>query len=522
MQIIKIFPKHKEKAHFSIRKWNNKYYVYEGDKLLREELDSVNSAETEISLIILNRRKMGLTEIPVKYVAETIVEPFPSKKSNCRQCNNEFVASGKGSSRKVFCSKKCSVKFHNSKREEMPENRKEVKFPIVANCVVCDTAYTKLRSNHLCCSPKCSTKKYVKDSKIKKQHSNPEVETNTENSNLLATVKAYRIDEKGRLIVRTAKIMTDNVICGNAQNEDEVKGCYENVWIQYKVASVKFPNREEKIYDEIPDDSWEKIYDGTPDKMPEPEMSPEFPSMQEWSGIPEIDMSDVNEFHELTEKQMRLDLRKKKAEQFVVDVVDYVLTWCEANRTRPFTYHTLFNDLINYKIIDLQKSTFINVFSPVLSYADGMLRVSGEFDYNDNEKMFLIRKRLYQTIVEEDAIPTEEQYTKVAVIRLMTSQLRFFLAEKDNLKREKPLPVSNAFDTAIFQGVLDMIDNLSKQNENLNQQLKLSIERQNTVAVQSGEAMCRVINDVKSLSELLQDIRNRVDTITKKRKGWFS
>ena len=120
MQIVKIFPNNKNKCHFSIRKNLNKFYVYEGDMVLREDLENINSAETEISLICLARQQSFVKVVPVKYVSGVVqntIEEYAVEIKNCKQCKKKFdVVKKRGSLNQAYCSPKCRTKFNNSKR----------------------------------------------------------------------------------------------------------------------------------------------------------------------------------------------------------------------------------------------------------------------------------------------------------------------------------------------------------------------------------------------------------------------
>ena len=229
----------------------------------------------------------------------------------------------------------------------------------VKNCVVCNTEFIASKSNHVCCNHKCSTINYK--------------------------LKQDLIKEEELKLVETAPY-TPEIEIGNSQNPQL---CCETLQADEQIGSESFKKGLKDAYNGF--------------------------------GIVEPTKEALNEFHELTEKEMRLSLRKKKVEQFATDIVDYVVIWCELNEDRPFSYHTLFNELLNYKIVDLNKKTFVNVFAPVITYEETILQVSGRFDLSDSENLFKLRNRLSETIFEENAIPTEEQYTKVALIRLISS-----------------------------------------------------------------------------------------------------
>jgi hypothetical protein len=372
MQIIKIYPNNKNKCDFSIRKQQNKYFVFEKDRALRTDLEALYLAETEINSIVFARKKNKLTKTKV------VLEP--------------------------------------------------------KSCVVCKTTFVPSRKNHNCCDAACSRKNYTNNQSFKEAD---------------PIVKEYVLQEP----------------------------------INTHCATELFEQPLEKV---------------------------------------------LNEFHEFTEKEMRLDFRKKKVEEFATDIVDYVFVWCELNMDKYFSIDNLFNELLNYKIVDLNKKTFINVFASLLTYEDAGFKVSEGFDFTNSESLFNLRNRLSETIFEENAIPTEEQYTKVAVIRLMTSQLRLFLYERNKLKQEKPQPISNAFDTAIFQGLLEMIQNLANQNkiigENLEKCLEITQNQETNlreIAIAHIETNYSNKSEIIDLKFVLNSIREKVSEITQKRKGLF-
>jgi hypothetical protein len=372
MQIIKIYPNNKNKCDFSIRKQQNKYFVFEKDRALRTDLEALYLAETEINSIVFARKKNKLTKTKV------VLEP--------------------------------------------------------KSCVVCKTTFVPSRKNHNCCDAVCSRKNYTNNQSFKE---------------------------------------ADPIVKESVLQEPINTHCVTELFEQ--------------------------------------------------------PLSEVlNEFQEFTEKEMRLDFRKKKVDQFATDIVDYVFVWCELNMDKYFSLDNLFNELLNYKIVDLNKKTFINVFTSLLTYEDAGFKVSERFDFTNSESLFNLRNRLSETIFEENAIPTEEQYTKVAVIRLMTSQLRLFLYERNKLKQEKPQPISNAFDTAIFQGLLEMIQNLANQNkiigENLEKCLEITQNQETNlreIAIAQVETNCSNKSEMIDLKFVLNSIREKVSEITQKRKGLF-
>jgi hypothetical protein len=471
MQIVKIFPNNKNKCHFSIRKHQNKFFVFEGDKMLRTDLENINSAETEVSLIVLARKNRGVTKIPVTYqegvVVNVLSEEVPYiEKHKCKNCDQPFLQTR--SNRKKYCSKECSTKFNNKKRptKNIPPMIKEDR-----KCVICNAQFTPSRSNHVCCNHKCSLVNYK-------------------------TRKTQIEEEKLRKFAESSKNLQEII--------PEIKEDLDRL-LREPISKQSFVDLQEDDKTNGRESFGKGILDA-------------YGNM----GIVEPTKEALNEFHELTEKEMRLSLRKKKVEQFATDIVDYVVIWCELNEDRPFSYHSLFNELLNYKIVDLNKKTFVNVFAPVLTYEETILQVSGRFDLSDSENLFKLRNRLSETIFEENAIPTEEQYTKVALIRLMTSQLRFFLFERNRLKQEKPQPVSNAFDTAIFQGVLEMIQNLNNQNKIIGEKLDKCLEENKKFTQVQFQSNLSNNNDISDLKSLIENLRERVSEITKKRKGFFS
>jgi hypothetical protein len=371
MQIIKIYPNNKNKCDFSIRKHQNKYFVFEKDRALRTDLEALHLAETEINSIVLARKKNKLTKTKV------VLEP--------------------------------------------------------KSCVVCKTTFVPSRKNHNCCDADCSRKNYIHNKSMSLKEAMP--------------------------IVKVQEPI--NTHCVTELFEQPLK---------------------------------------------------------------EV----LNEFQEFTEKELRLDFRKKKVDQFATDIVDYMFVWCELNIDKSFSFDNLFNELLNYKIVDLNKKTFFNVFAPLLTYEDTTFKVSGRFDFTNSENLFNLRNSLSETIFEENAIPTEEQYTKVAVIRLMTSQLRLFLNERNKLKQEKPQPISNAFDTAIFQGLLEMIQNLADQNKIIGENLEKCLEITQRQEINLREiANAQIETNYSNKSEMmdlkfvLNSIRDKVSEITQKRKGLF-
>jgi hypothetical protein len=400
MQIVRIFPNNKHKCHFSIRKHNNKFFVYEGDKVLRTELPSVNSAETEISLIVLNRKKSGATEIPVKYGEATI-----------------------------------NHKIEN----EMPEPKQPRNHTLTPkNCSICEVEFMSKRSNHLTCSRECSIKFQAKKKALKRQIESP---------------------------------------ISFVQKESERESFEKGILDAYDNMRIVEPTKE-----------------------------------------------DLNEFHEFTEKQMRLSERKKKIGQMVGIFVDYAVTWCAVNQSfqHPQSYHSLFQELVNYKIFDLSKNQLISAFDPFFEVQFGTLNLKSNTNFLDVTSIVKVKEKLIELIYEENLIPNDEQIAKSSILRLMLSQLNFIRKQQiDVYKLTKGGKSNDTIDAEIFSGILDMINNLANQNKIIGDRLNQTLEQQNAIWTLQNQNYAEVGKDLFDLRTCIDKLTSQVIEITKKRRGLF-
>lgn len=469
MQIIKIYPKNKAKAHFSIRTFNDKYYVFEGDKMLRKDLLKLEHAESEITLIILARKKL-IVEVEASYfinhaVSKSInVLEKDDNKTNIKNCLNCNEAYHDKTNRKKYCNVKCATKYNNDRRIE----KIKAKPDMTKECLVCSKQFKPSRISHYCCSQGCSSINY----QIKKKAIQ---EIKEEEPSFLSTENSHNLQND------TIRLLREEALFNKIKEDDKTNN----------------------------PDSFENGILNAPKNM----------------GIPEPMKEDLNEFHELTDKEMRLSLRKKKVDGIAWDIVNYVIACSEINVAEPFK---IYEDLINYNLVDLTRSQISNVFSNLTTFHEGVFIFKPNINYDNYEIHLTLQQALSEKIFKENAIPTQEQYTKGAVIRLMTSQLRFFLSERKRLKQEKPQPISNVFETGIFQGLMDMIQNLSNQNKIISQAIDQCLENNilqstqlKSISISQLEAESSKVKNILDLNIRIDDLLKRVTQLSEKRKRFL-
>lgn len=396
MQIVKIFPNNKNKCHFSIRKKNNnRFYVFEGDIILRSDLESINDAETEISLIVLARQKNNLKVVPVKYAQEVIEHETESNMPEKNKSKRKFKLSPK-------------------------------------NCVICEKEFMSIRSNHLCCSRQCSIKQQTEKTKSKKEPEN------------------------------------------------------------HTVLNPPYERKDTFLMTE----------------------------------------DDINEFHELTEKQMRLSERKKRVKEISSNVVDYVLNWFWVNHNlgHPQSYFVVFNEISNYKIFDITRNQLVSLFDEYVTYDGGqMMTINGGVNFFSVKKANKTKEKLVNLIYEEEAIPNDEQIAKSSVLRLMTSQLKFIVKQQYDLKMskvkseaEKVEKPKQEFNLEVYTGIVEMITNLNNQNKLIFDKIGLITEKQDGLYAVHSQNIISVERDMSDLVNCLERLTQQVNEINKKRRlGFF-
>ena len=456
MQIVKIFPNNKNKCHFSIRKNLNKFYVYEGDMVLREDLENINSAETEISLICLARQQSFVKVVPVKYVSGVVqntIEEYAVEIKNCKQCKKKFdVVKKRGSLNQAYCSPKCRTKFNNSKRiikdKEMFEKNKpksEVNITFEKNptpqeisnsmekiitklkteqkkifennlppknCLICNNVFNPKKPQSVNCSQKCSTKAYVNKKRLKKK-------------------PVFTFDTK---------------------NIDAFKES--------------------------------------------------------------IQKENLDAFHEAIEKENKNIESEKKLKHFCIDVIDYFLASCDVNSDDNFDCMNVVNEIVSYKILDISKTDILVVFEPVLDTKDDTLRLDKNYALKSN----VLFQRMYKMITQNvysGYFPSEEQLSKVFLLKIATNQLNYLIKQK---QKNAPIKV----ESANLDWLVDMIKKLQEQNDILIEKLNASASRINNINVKLN-ALEGSSNQISNeILKALEKIQKDIIEISTKKRGFFS
>jgi len=467
MQIVKIYPKSKTKCHFSIRQNNNKFYVFEGDKVLRSELKSILEADTEISIISSSRIENKLFNVPVNYkvdkqITEQSEAEFLVLKKECKTCKKEFSIDNKkrGSYRRVFCTKTCCTKFNNDKRYKkntiLKINNSNIdsqnEYPFKRKCKGCKTLFTPKRIDSFNCSQKCSQITY--NAKIRKQK------------------------------IKDLKIERDNL---------------EKVSLDAVIDP--FNSAEPIVRDYVLND---------------------YPL--------EVDNEVINEFHDLTEKQMSLSRRTKHVNFLATDIVDYIYLWCEINERlgKPQKVFDFFSDLERLNFIDLTKIDIIKLMPELLNYNNERtvyIQISN-FNFNDDFAKILIKEKLKRAIFE-DVIPSEEQIKRGLVLKPLISQLLFtntILKNQDKAEAEKIKEEIKPVNKFRVIDIREQFEEEEKRQKDLGNVLYIldTLTQQNIFLANKVNQCLDISTNTKlDIQEQLKEIAQRVEKITQKRKGLF-
>ena len=124
MAIVKIFPEDQNRSDFSIRLIAEKYHVYEGDKLLRSNLSSIEQGVKEVDSIISERLKNKLVSVKVSHQGFEAEEKPVTRykrnhtftKRNCENCGEEFDSIR---SNHIVCSRNCSHELYQKKQNNV-------------------------------------------------------------------------------------------------------------------------------------------------------------------------------------------------------------------------------------------------------------------------------------------------------------------------------------------------------------------------------------------------------------------
>ena len=443
MQIVKIFPNNKNKCHFSIRKNQNKFYVFEGDMVLREGLENINSAETEISLICLARQQSFVKVVPVNYVSgivQNTTEEYPVEIKNCKQCKKKFdVIKKKGSLNKIYCSLKCRTKFNNSiriiKDKEMFEKNK----------------------------PKSEVNITFEK--------NP---TPQEISNSMEKIITKLKTEQQKISENTLP-SKNCLICNNAFKPKRP----QSVNCSHKCSVKAYVNKQKN-------------------KLPEFSFNPK----------------NIDAFHEAIEKENKNIESEKKLKHFCIDVIDYFLACCDVNSDETFDCMNVVNEIVSYKILNISKTDILVVFEPVLDTKDDTLRLDKNYALKSNVLFQRMYKMLTQNVYR-GYFPSEEQLSKVFLLKIATNQLNYLIKQK---QKNAPIKV----ESANLDWLVDMIKKLQEQNDILIEKLNASASRINNINVKLN-ALEGSSNQISNeILKALEKIQKDIIEISTKKRGFFS
>ena len=298
-----------------------------------------------------------------------------------------------------------------------------MKTETVKKCERCEKSFVSIRKNHLCCSPKCSSKNYQEKKMI----------TNLSQGLIL---DAY------------------------AQNDPLI---------------IDEPIVREYVLEECP-----------------LEVKPEI----------------VNEFHELTEKELNKSKRKNRVKYFTRDIVDYIIIRLELDKKiEEFHPQEILDDLVRYDIINLSLKDLHFIIPELVKHSKGYFTI----DYSFFHKLELVNKfsdNLTNYIIEEDKLPTEEQLAKSGLLKMMITEIRQIMALTTKTKEPNK---------DVFAGVLEMIDDLyvlvNRKFDSLNQKIDRAIMISEQNVFISNNANIRY----DSFEKQLQLLSEKIDKIKIKR-----
>jgi len=219
----------------------------------------------------------------------------------------------------------------------------------------------------------------------------------------------------------------------------------------------------------------------------------------------------VNQFHELTEKELNISKRKKRVKYFSKDIVDYILIRLELDKKiDEFHPQEILDDLIRYDIIKLTFSDLHFIIPELVPEQNGSFTI----DYTFFNKVELVNKfsdNLTKFIIDLFRIPTEEQLAKSGLLKMMTAEIREIMS----ITKKATEPKKD-----VFAGVVEMIDDLyvlvNRKFDSLNQKIEKAIMISEKNLIISNNANLRY----DSFEKQLQLLSEKIDKIKIKR-GFF-
>jgi hypothetical protein len=228
-------------------------------------------------------------------------------------------------------------------------------------------------------------------------------------------------------------------------------------------------------------------------------------------GIVEPTIETLNEFHELTEKELNVSKRKSRVKYFSRDIVDYILIRLELDKKiEEFHPQEILDDLIRYDIIKLSFRELHFIIHELVKGQNDSFTI----DYTFFNKIELVSKfcdSLTNYIIDLCQIPTEEQLAKSGLLKMMTAEIRQIMSITTKATEPKK---------DVFEGVIEMIDDLyvlvNRKFDSLNQKIEKAIMISEQNVFISNNANVRY----DSFEKQLQLISEKIDKIKIKR-GFF-
>jgi hypothetical protein len=226
-------------------------------------------------------------------------------------------------------------------------------------------------------------------------------------------------------------------------------------------------------------------------------------------GIVEPTKDQLNEFHELTEKNLNIEKRKKRTKYFSKDIVDYILIRLKLDdKIEEYHPQEILNDLIRYNIIDLSLKDLHYIMPELVKYQNGYFGVNYSI-LNNLKSINEFSERLCGYIIEEDKIPTEEQLAKSGLLKMMTDEIRSIIS----LTTKTPNPKKE-----IFSGVVEMIEDLSALINKKFESLNLKIDKAIMISEQNVLISTNANLRYDSFEKQLQLLSEKIDKIKEKRR----
>lgn len=507
--LVKVYRKGGKKD-FRIEKRNGMFFVFEGAKCLREYLTTVEEAEHQINLIVLNRKKSGMESVPVAISnGESYEKPIkfvaPSPKEKlCGSCEKPFLDDSPTYTKK-YCGDKCSKIARDKTRMKATKKysqKKTAQKKLLAEITALSSNFGILLSKsknekfYWQMQGESYSVQYFRKSRGKRSVDGSLVHTFEKFGNPFLLTKQEFLD----FIYNTKLVVATN------EEEESREGFKKGILDAYK--EIVEESKQEVT-------NAESVFDGLQDANVHVENSSdpllkEEPKMRDYNFEDSPNTEQEDDFGFIAEEEKRI---KSKVEFFVHIVVDCIIQLTQHK-------HEGTNDFI-FNLSNILPYSFAEVYQMVSICSHGDYRI-------DN-----LRKEMVSLYFEKKIIPTDFHIEEaVRQQRVLFSRRRTYYTENrsdksdtSGLANQVALIIQNQEIISqvlnnLSECVVNISNDIEKKSEIISNAIRQSVSL-TSLCNDSFEREKELYEIIEKMRVSIKDLQAKVSELPQKKRKWF-